>query len=168
MTVIRFYNDNSSLFIDLLANNIEYCGKNFAITTKYVLSIERGKVETDELMIKWSKNECYIYDKLSSITLLEILYSREEKLVSITSAKPEDTKLGKYFYSNGTYVELYKNFSGDYSLITPENEKELITSLTSLGSYDVFITERGNKLMICSAGKKPPKYNGVQISKVFT
>lgn len=168
MSVLRFYNKNSQVFIDFIANNIEYNETNNPITYKHLVSADKGKVETDEYLLKWSRGELMIYDKLGSISLIEKLIIEtqvNEDYIKI-SLKPENDIIAKFLFSRGKFIELYRDNQGDYAIITPEQKVEKIVNFSSVGSYNIYVTEQGNKLQICSSNIKSPKYNNLVITKV--
>lgn len=69
--IYSFANNNSYLNINKDANIVEYNKKNYNIIKIFLIEKLSGKIETEEHIIKWSKKELYLYDKLHSISFLE-------------------------------------------------------------------------------------------------
>lgn len=90
MTLHKFKNANSRLTVDTVRKNIDYNGTLFPITNIHVYSEAVGKIETDEYIIKWSKKKMYLYDKLWSIILLEIMDQDFDTFNSDDTVKTEN------------------------------------------------------------------------------
>lgn len=168
--VFRFYNDNSYVYIDSNSKNVEYCGKNFSITKEYLISEKVGKIETDTHVLKWSNGELYLYDKISSISLLEILRYNETKnrefglFSTFNKNETNDTSnLNQTFYlTKDTFINFYKKENGNFYIKFDEKES-VVEKIYKVGTYTVYEASNGNILQLCN--KKPCKFNNNIISK---
>lgn len=158
-----FYNKNSTLKMNILLGMINYNSKLFPITKIHLNTPQKGKIETQDLILKWFDETLFIYDKIGSIELLETLKKEKEtfKINKINENNKEN--IIKFYLTKNIYIYFYDN---EIKYVTNLNEeKEIVIKIYKTGSFFVYETLNKNKLYI-NPLKNIFKYNGLAISKV--
>ena len=144
--IYRFKNNNSYLNINKDANIVEYNKKNFSIIKIFLIEKFSGKIETEEHIIKWSKKELYVYDKLYSISFLEKMEYIETDIMYLATLKSSEPEK-KFYYSKSLNITIKTENEMVYIIGPGDTTKELVIDIKNLGNNSkIYTTSNGNKL----------------------
>lgn len=154
---MEFINNNEVLFINktctfIIINNITY-----PVTNIGVFTIDYGKFETDEFIIKYSKNELYLYNKEN------IVLNIYKFLKFVESENSSDLLLNTFILKNNYYIKLYSDSTKKYYILN-NNIKEKVLNIEEVGNAIVYTTELNNKLLISKI--RHSKWNGNPIGRI--
>lgn len=153
---MHFSNQNS--FLDI-GNDVNYNGLVEKIVRKFFFEKNKGKIETESFIIKWSCDKAYIYDKLGSISLLEILNRQESTEMNMATLSRKETV---YYVTKDVFVSfIHEN---DMVYIKSKGQENPVVSKYKNGKYQVYIDSLGNKMELCDV--LPCKFNNLFISKI--
>lgn len=153
------YFSNKNSFLDINNDGINYNGIFEKITRVYLFEKTKGKIETESFIIKWSSGNGYVYDKLGSISLLEIL-TRQESMNTMVESEEKTEKA--YYITKDVFV--YFKSNRDTFYIKYNGVENPVVNKYKNGKYNVYIDSIGNKLELCDS--LPCKFNNLFISKI--
>ena len=163
--IYRFRNNNSYLNINKDANIIDYNKKNYNIIKIFLIEKLSGKIETEDYIVKWSKKELHIYDKLYSLSFLEKMEFVETDLSISSVGGSEEFEEKKFYYSKKLNIIIKQENSGSTYIIGPGDLKELVIDIKKNVNSKIYTTISGNKLTYSKT--IPCKYNNLGIHEII-
>ena len=150
-------NNNEVLFINKTCTYIIINNMTYPVTNIGVFTLDNGKFETNEFIIKYSKNELYLYNK-ENIVLNTYKFSK-----FIETEINSDLLLNTFILKNNYYIKLYSDSAKKYYVLN-NNIKEKILNIEELGDAIVYTTEFNNKLLISKL--RHSKWNGNPVGRI--
>jgi len=173
---MNFTDNEDYLIINKEQMNINYNGVEKKIIEIYFLTSSKGKLETSEYVIKYSKNILSIFDKKTN-NLIDTLFFNQNfvpvvPVVPVINEENSRKLFASFALKTDHFINLYNTtlnginyfevsiLKGDNIILTED-----IISKTASGSDTIYTTKSGNVLVIGTI--RNSKWNGIPIGKVF-
>jgi len=170
MVTVSFKNESSSVKIDGEKNLVYYNGDVINIYKKFIVQEHMGKIETIDHIFKWSKNEIYIYNKLTSINFVEKLNQVSTDTIAsmgVSTSNCDVISRIEFNFMTGYNIILYKFLDKKYKVEhvkQGDSSEPFIENIVDI-SGESYTTDNGNILRM-SITRQRYTWNGCSICKI--
>ena len=159
------------LYINKTCSEILYDCKRILVTKIGFFTIDSGKFETEKYVVKYSKGDLFLYDKVSKELLNEYKFNcfKNITLTNGISGTPQDEppqsdiEVSAFEVIKGYIVILYVKTDGTY-YISNNGTIENVISKIGVGSDTLYTTDFGNVLSVGAV--RTSKFNGIPIGRI--
>jgi len=140
------------------------------LVTKINLFTEKeGKFQTKEYIIRYSKNDLYLYDLYHNLLAIYKFSKFVKQEINVNSINQnENETITTFLLKKNYFIKLYKSKIDQNCFIYNNGIKEAVVKIQGLGEDVVYTTEKNNILQIITVPKafRHNKWNGCPISKI--
>lgn len=169
MQFIKDNNEDDYLIIDRYCSKLKIKDKDYIVTKTHLFTEKHGKFETNDFIIKYSKNKLYLYKKSDMPNIIYFVSEYDfDKFINLDSELSndfnvlninKDNLLGLFYFKKDTYIHLYDDYIKVNDVIDP------IKSNVKNNYENIITTVNDNELILSLNSIKDNRYNRVIIGK---
>lgn len=175
---MNFTHLDNFISIDTQAGTVNYNGLTHKITELYFFNNLAGKLETEEHIFKFSKNQLLVFDKQTKILVDTLAFTPNQidteintHILSEDQIKSEPILVNSFEFKTDVIINLYVDAirKENYTISIKKGDtvilSEKVVLQTKNGSDTVYTSESGNILTVGNI--RTSKWNGSPIGKIF-
>ena len=173
---MEFVGDHSVFYINKTCSEVLYNCNRILVTKIGFFTPQDGKFETDQYIVKYSKGDLFLYDKLTK-NVIESFTFNCFKIITLDPDAPSppgppgpgvpppqhgDLKVATFQLLKDHIIVLYRKEDGSFFIIN-KGVKENVTNITDVGSDRRYTTEKGNVLSVGTI--RNSTFNGAPVGR---